>query len=216
MATTAPPPVAPAPAPAPTPTPSEWANPATYLHLLAVLLTALFASGTIPATSEAMRIATVIALVLGALGYPVVTSVAASTRMRARAAVTTAVSFVLFLMIGAAAVSASSCAGAHKFGTCTVSSLEADVGVGSGSAGLTVEQAAANALASADYVAEVAKLITEVGEQEAACAILAIDDWASAVSAPAGSGNAQPELVLGRAALLKARADVVIATHRWR
>lgn len=230
MATTTP---APTPAPAPTPTePSKWKDPATYLHLLATLLSALFASGQLPATSEATRIATIIALILGALGYPVVTSVAnsASARsleIRARAArvaagaVSVVAAFMFVLSIGMVTIGTMpGCAGAKAFGSCTVSSLEQDVGDG------TLAQAVEKALDSADYAGAIAGLITKIGEQEVACAVLAIaaieaplpaagSGSGSAVAAGSGSGSAAPALT-PKVALRKARALEMIAKYKWR
>lgn len=65
---------------APASAPNPWADPATYLHLLAVILSTLFASGAIPSTGTVETIAVIVASVLGALGYPVVRAVAQSKR----------------------------------------------------------------------------------------------------------------------------------------
>ena len=75
MATPAPTPPTP-PTPAPPATPSSWTDPATYLHLLAVILTALLASGVIPTTGTTAQIVAIVGSILTALGYPVVRAIA--------------------------------------------------------------------------------------------------------------------------------------------
>jgi len=208
------------------PAPSLWSNPATYLHILATALTVLFSSGVLPATSEASRIAVIVALVLGQLGYPVVMSVANSaaarnTEIRARAArvaagvVTTATAFVIVMLIGSAAIAVQGCGAAQTFGTCSISVLESDVGNG------TLASAVDDALDKDDYAGAIATLISKVGAQEVGCGVIAVSD----VNANTGSGSAAPgsgatpAAVDARSALLaqrKARADILIGQYGWR
>jgi hypothetical protein len=63
-------------APAPAPVKPGWKTSELYLHLAAIILSACFAAGVIPASGPVAQIAAIAAVVLTSLGYSVSRTIA--------------------------------------------------------------------------------------------------------------------------------------------
>lgn len=189
---------------------------ATVIHILlqalAATLSSLIAAGVFPVDSTGLKVATIIAANLAALGFGQKT-VQTTARLAARAAIKRG--NMILVCLGAAAILSSavstqtSCAGVPKplatFGSCSVSSLEADVGNG------TLLDAVKQALLADNYAEAIAGLIGKFTEQEVACAVLAIDDVLGV-----SSSSAAPRVETPEQARLRTRADEIIAKRGWR
>jgi len=179
------------------------------LQVIAAVTSSLIAAGVFPDGSTAGKIAIIIAANLAALGYG-----ATTTNKAVKAAVRATASRASSMLVAGLAVGAilgvaiQGCAGAPKpvavFGSCTVISLEQDVGDG------TLAKAVEQALLQDDYVGAIAGLVAKLGAQEVSCAVLAID----AIDG-AGSGSVTPNAT-DRGAVLAKRADEVARKNGWK
>jgi hypothetical protein len=181
----------------------------TVLQVIAATLSSLIAAGVFPDGSTGLKVAVIVVANLVALGYGTKTT-AAAVKLAARAAVRRASTMlVLGLSVGAIlGVTLDACAGVPKplatFGSCSVSSLEADVGNG------TVLDAVKKALLSADYAGAIEGLIAKIGEDEVACAVLAIDDMFAAPAGTVAHADSAGDVIL------RTHAADLIAKRGWR
>jgi hypothetical protein len=171
-----------------------WTTSEFWLNLLAILLTYLFSTGTIPTSGPVAQVAAIAATLLTALGYTVArTSVKNNAIPGARvvrSAATVGLGFLMALSIGSIALSQSGCATATAIGACTVSTLE-----GSGSGGQPVLNQVEADLLSAQYLAALESTAIAVGDAVVNCALTAIRDLTAAelanlLGSGSGSGSA--------------------------
>ena len=232
MATTTPPVIAPAPTPAPAPiqppsAPVEiqaW-SPAFVLKVVVLIFGTLLTTGTIPATSEAARIAQIVGSVLLSLGFTyaqVLIKTSATKAYALHAAVRGAGAVVLatLMIVGLGnsltgckslggtpgAGSGSSAGSGSGLAACTVANLEQAVG------NKTLLGAVAVDLLSGNYEAALAALAADVGLNEVNCAVVAFSDLESALETAGTGSGVTPKAT--NVALTN--ADAYIAKHGLR